>query len=86
MHSRCFATAPVRQVRFPRASAQVATQASLPARKEGDVGDFILNFLAHIFESVSGGLSSTEGTYIWAGVIGAAVLVVGMLLVIYLFG
>jgi hypothetical protein len=85
MHSRRFATAPVRQVRFP-SLPQVATQASLPARKEGDVGDFILNFLAHIFESVSGGLSSTEGTYIWAGVIGAAVLVVGMLLVIYLFG
>jgi hypothetical protein len=47
------------------------------------VGDFIFNLLAHVFESIVGGLSSTEGKHIGAVIIGAAVLVIGMLLVIY---
>jgi primosomal protein N' len=56
----------------------------LSTREEGDVGDFILNFLAHVFESIAGGLSNTERKHIWAAMMGTAVLVIGMLLAIYL--
>jgi hypothetical protein len=50
------------------------------------MGDFILNFLAHVFESFATGLSSTEGKHVLAAVIGTVVLVIGMLLAIYLYG